>query len=521
MEELEEVELISLGLNEKIIPYKIKEFSLERLLQSKFSRNKIELKSSTKVHKNRRPIIAVTRDSEGRVYSIESETNRFQSERQIDFGDMPVFGDAWLPDRVMQTVPLYVSPERVSRRRLSRDYVHLPSELTDLLSEGILRTSGTNPTDYSVLMSVTERHGNHPLEGRTGVLLYKGKPVVVRIDGKEFLVEIKGVGCPDGDNSRIEQIHRSDYFGSGDEEYGGFDEKEGKREFRNLEIQRMRKTRTFLAGEAVRAAAVIYYETEKTNLLNETNTIRQAYLIRLTPSNIRSSFNSNPSFPKIPDREILLTTSVGQQYAELAKLEEVLLHSTIHPENIVWTGSSYVLTDFADCRRLRDIRDPHDFLRQVLEKIEEVPGITERGKTNFYSTLVNGLGVQWDTTTGYKGFIEAIWSGFFAPLVYAQRKGTDRRAREREESHRDILRIRRNKALMHIDIEGAKSFLEDEMRVLKHIDEPIAARSLRIAQDRVAYLETQLKDGTELTARFERNPNTFYRLFYLPYMKSS
>ena len=96
-------------------------------------------------------------------------------------------------------------------------------------------------------------------------------------------------------------------------------------------------------------------------------------MIRLAPSNIRSSFNSNPNFPHIEDRETVLAKSVGKQYAELAKSREGLLHSTIHPENILWTGSTYVLTDFADCRRLSQIEDPHDFLRQVLEKIKEVP----------------------------------------------------------------------------------------------------------------------------------------------------
>ena len=155
-------------------------------------------------------LVGLVRDEFDRIQRIESLTNRFQSERNISYENIPIFaGPVWLPDRIMQDIPLYVSGERAIERTFTDDYHTLPKDLTAILESGMLRTSGERPTDYSILMSVTEHNGNMPPEGRTGVLLYRGEPVTVEIDGKEFVVEIKGVGCPDGNNTRKEEMTRS------------------------------------------------------------------------------------------------------------------------------------------------------------------------------------------------------------------------------------------------------------------------------------------------------------------------
>jgi hypothetical protein len=499
-----------------------KKYSLEYLLIREKFLEKTQKPKKTVSVRNR--LLAVVRDSTGNIQEIESSNNRFQSERNIDYSGVPImFGPGWLPDRVMKDVPLYVSNEQVQARQSSEDYQSLPQDLTEMLSQGILRTSGNRRTDYSVLMSVTEHNEGKPAEGRTGILLHKGKPIVAEIDGKKFVVEIKGVGCPDGNNDRIEQMSHSDYFGQGSEEYGGFDLEEAKREFENLEIQRKRKTRTFTDGNGVRVVGLVSYLTPKTYRNGETKNVEQGYLIRLAPSNIRSSFNSNPNFPHIVDRETLLATSVGKQYAELAKLEEGLLHSTIHPENILWTGSTYVLTDFADCKRLSQIEDPHDFLRQVLEKIKEVPGLTERGVNLFYSTIADELGVSWDTQSGYKGFIESLWRSHFAPRVYQSRKGKESRAQREIDGARDYMKKygkNKNQPLFHLYVTSAKHFLEEEIDLLQHIDTPEAKRSVRVAQKRIAYLDTQLDSQADINRKFKQNPNSYYGLYVLPYMKT-
>ncbi|MBT6518517.1 hypothetical protein HOK51_01640 [Candidatus Woesearchaeota archaeon] len=334
---------------------------------------------------------------------------------------MGIFGGQWYPHRVMKVVPLEVSNERVKEIISTDDYSKLPQNLKTILTQGILRTSKTQTTDYSILMSVTDYEDHNPLEGRTGVLLYQGEPVSVEIGGKEFVVEIKGVGCPDGDNTKTDDVIRSGYFGQSVKRFGCASESEGKRELENLELQRKENAKTFLEGDSVRAAGVFIYEND-VDYGYSSDRQDQAYLIRLAPSNVRSSFNSNPAFPKPENREMLLAKTLGKHYAELAKLDGILLHSTIHPENILFTGSKYVLTDFADCRRLDQIEKPLDFLKQVLEKISEVPNFSEQAQNRFYETIATELNADWNIESGYEGFIDSIWRCFFAEKVFEIRK---------------------------------------------------------------------------------------------------
>jgi hypothetical protein len=433
-------------------------------------------------------LVGLVRDEFDKIQKLEATTNRFQSERNISYENALIFGPGWLSDRVMQDIPLYLSDERVSERIFTDDYHVLPKDLTSILETGMLRTSGNQATDYSILMSVTEHNGGNPPEGRTGVLLYKGEPIRVEINGKEFVVEIKGVGCPDGDNTRTDEMSRSGYFGQSVKRYGSATEGEGRRELGNIEFQRGKGSKTFQDGDSVRAAGLFIYDNDVDYGWNSDERQDQAYLIRLAPSNVRSSFNSNPAFPKIADRETLLATTLGQHYAELASLEGTLLHSTIHPENILFTGSRYVMTDFADCRRLDQLEDPHDFLRQVLEKVVEVPGLSEDGVNLFYDTIAIGLGVEWDKQTGYDGFIESIWSGFFSPRVFEERKKAN---------------IPYEKAVRDVE-EYCKTADEFEQEIADKIPERIAdykARRDRISQSmantrtRVSELEAVGDDG--------------------------
>lgn len=55
--------------------------------------------------------------------------------------------------------------------------------------------------------------------------------------------------------------------------------------------------------------------------------------------------------------------------------------------------------------------------------------------------------------------------------------------------------------------------------MLRHIDDPVATESLQIATQRTAYLTSQLVDDTHIQEQFRQNPNSFYDLFILPYMR--
>jgi hypothetical protein len=467
---------------------------------------------------NNRYLIGLTRDESDKIKEVFSPSDIFRSQRNLAFFESAMFY-GWNPDRRMQIVPLYLSSERVIKSLFTVDYRCLPNELTDMLKREIIRTSGNTPTKFSVLMSVAESKVGDPPEGRTGAILYNGNPIIVEINGKEFIVEVKGVGSPDGDNTRTRPMIRYGYFGQSVTRYGSVTRSQGEREFKNLEFQRNKGSKTFISGESPRAAALFIYVND-VEYGYDFQREDQAYLLRLSPGNIRSSYNQNPNFPKLKNRGKILTSSIAKHYAELAKLEGMLLHSTIHPENILRTGSGYVLTDFADCRRLDQIDDPHNFLSDVLDIIKEVPGIGENAADNFYSTLAQELGVQWDRSTGYNGFIEAIWSGFFAQRVYDIRKGQDKHAQKQIKSGKSLLEpyIQEDKPISDFFINGVKNFLEKEIDLLQYVNTPEAKQSLRIAGERVAYLNSQLIDSTDINNRFKQDSESFFQLLKLPYM---
>ena len=467
-------------------------------------------------------LIGLTRDESNKIKEVFSPSNTFVSQRNLAHYEFAmIYG--WNPDRKMQIVPLYLSPERVIKSLFSDDYRCLPSELTDVLKLGIIRTSGNTPTNFSALMSVAESKVGDPPEGRTGAILYNGEPVIVEINGKELIVEVKGVGSPDGDNTRTRSMIRYGYFGQSFTRYGSVTKSQGEREFENLEFQRNKGSKTFISGESVRAAALFIYVND-VEYGYDFQRENQAYLLRLSSGNIRSSYNQNPNFPKLKNRGRTLTSSIAKHYAELAKLEGTLLHSTIHPENVIRTGSGYVLTDFADCRRLDQIDDSHNFLNSVLDKIKEVPRISENAVDNFYSTLARELGVQWDRSTGYNGFVEAIWGGFFAQRVYDIRKGQDKHAQKQIKSGKSLLKDyiacynQKDKPITDFFINGAKNFLEKEIDLLQHVNTTEAKQSLRIAVERVAYLNSQLIDSTEINNKFKQDSESLFQLLKLPYM---
>lgn len=462
-------------------------------------------------------LVGLVRNEHNRIKRISSSNTSFRSQRNIDWKGMPVFFTGWISDRVIQEVPLYVSGEQILEIIVSNDYEYLPTSLKEVLDKGLLRTSGVKRTNYSVLMSVSQSEDSKPCEGRTGVLLHNHKPVVVKLDGKNFLVEIKGVGCPDGVNGRCLKMHRYDYFGDSSENYGSFAFNEALREYKILEVQRKRSLESFVGGESVRAVALFEFVYQAKKNDGEKVKSKNGYLIRFTPSNIRSSYNSNPAFSK--HDELKLARDIGKQWALLAKIPECLLHTNIHPENIVWTGNSYVLTDFADCRKLRDFDDPYDFLTQALQKIREVPGLTKVGETGFYNIIAEELGVEWNKRKDYSGFIECVWSGFFASKVYKLRRGKYDRAQREIKAFKEKLRDNnKRKPLSFIFIEGARKFLEKEINLLKHIDDEIAQDSLDVARKRLSYIMTQLKNSSDINKKFKQDPSNYYDLYLLPYM---
>ncbi len=471
--------------------------------------------------KSKKRFLKLIRDKAGKMTQKESDNPNFNSDRNLSHYDFTgFFGDGWKGEREMQEVPLYLSDEIVTNSIFTEDYESLSDELKDVFNNGLLRTFGSKPSEYSVLMSVTSRNGNHIPEGRTGTLLHKGNPVIVEIDGKDYVIEMKGVGSPDGKNDRLELMLRSDYFGQGEEQIGGFDLEECKKEFENLEL--LRQTQVVKEGNGVRALAKKDYSIEVENKLGEKKRRNLSLLLRLAPSNIRSSYSTNSAINDDEDRDTRLPVDIGKQYAQLAKLDDHLLHHTIHPENIVNTGEGYTLTDFADCSKLRDLENPYHFLKQVIEKIREVPGLTQEGIDRFYSTISQELGVDFDVTKGYEGFIDSIWGKYFANLVYENWKGKKERKNMSREGVKSIVSSSRkygkSDEIPHYVIAGIRNDLLDEENLLKYVNTPEAIKSLEIARKRIDYLTKQLDDPRDINEKYGENPYFLANYLMLPYM---
>ncbi len=480
------------------------------LIQMQFPRN---LKN---IVPKKKYLLAVLRDERGSIETVESDTNAFESER--DFTGQQLMFNEWNSERRAEVVPLYHCTSPITGGEKSAEYTCLPAEVAELFSQGTLRTHPGESTEYSALMMVAPNKGRKPDEGRTGILLKNAVPVIVTVEGKEYLVELKGIGRPDGKYDANTTLSRTVSGQSGEMVYGDLAAMDAAKEFYCFERAVQGNISAFIEGESPRAVGYISQRM---------GGYENSVLIRLTPSSVRSSFNHNPDMPQLRDRNDTLATDIGREWAQLAKLKKVLLHENIHPENMVFTGTSYVLTDFADVECLESVVEEEgsakEYIKRVLSKISEVPGLGKAGQNQFYGAIAQELGVDWDCSTGYDAFIEAIWSGYFAPRVYALKEGNASCAQRQVDAAQGLrdMNVKHKEggfALDYFYIECTRTFLQQEMDVLRHVHSPQAQESLAIAQQRVGYLASQLQDGTQINAEFERDPQSFYSLFFLPYM---
>lgn len=223
------------------------------------------------------------RDDSGHLTPIHSKSNQLNSIRNL--GDFFGFMGGWIADRRLTQIPLSeVSYDNFSIDLKSDDYTALPQSLRKLFEQKkVLVTAASdkaNQSDFSALIPVAHQsNGLH--EGRTGVLLYRGEPITVKFEGKEFLVELKGVGTPEGgfDYNYKQRFIR-----------GGLAPSYAQFEFNAIESDRTGNPR-FNEGDSVRVAGSISFDSQKG---------RQAYLIRFSPGSIRSSFRENNDL-NIPD----------------------------------------------------------------------------------------------------------------------------------------------------------------------------------------------------------------------------
>lgn len=327
-------------------------------------------------------LIGFNRNQDEKIINIFSDSNRVESKRNFGNYDFEKNNNqVWDSVRLAKIVPLnVVEKERRSFKR-SGDYPLLPGHLKEILDQKMLFTSVGN-SDYSALMYIGS--GELPM-GRTGVLLYHGEPVVVAIDGKEFIVEIKGIGMPTGKEVK-EPMRRTTVFTSRNKKLGGLEVDEGVREYRNLELIR-NQLYSFVSSDSVRGVALMTYKNEIPYDGGKCHD--QAYLVRLSPSTIRASYRNSAIVNYDPS---LVAQCLGCQLGKLMAMD--LVHNAPHPENLVKVNRGFVLTDFADMRLISEIENP-DIIDEIFECVNEIEGIEGKDIGIFYREFAYGLGIRW------------------------------------------------------------------------------------------------------------------------------
>ena len=330
---------------------------------------------------------------------------------------------SWDTQREIRQIPLAILPVKRPSLRKTDDWNSLPPEVAGFFDAGnILVTSPLGKRSrYSVLMAVTPTNEIRLSQGRSGVLLKDGLPIVVSINGKEFVVELKGCGNADGGFAYEDERLR-----------GGVSPSASESEFNNLEAQRTGNVK-FAAGKTVRALANIQFDSPQG---------RQGYILRLSPGSIRASYRFDDSFSfwKKPRWTRRMACAMGNEMGE--KLAHGLVLLT-HVENFIADnkGSEYYLTDFSDIRSL--IQFPTEIegvrlslfhaLLKSLQRAEEIPGFRkEDGMKDFISGLADALltygkisptqAQMLHQCKEFDGIRDVLWESFLALDYYRAMK---------------------------------------------------------------------------------------------------
>ena len=348
--------------------------------------------------KDKNILLGFMRDGAGKIQPVFSGSAEFKSHRrglEFDGSLMRLIGGHWVPDREIRDIPLLFlgagDGVRFDKVRKSADWPFLPDDLKEILDSGnLLVTAGPDArkSRYSLLMAVNLSGGPGREEGRSGVLMRDGMPVVIDIDGKEFVLEVKGVGNVDGGYD----LKETKLLGGAKEimlrGVGQVEETSG--EWAGLESQR--RTTRFSQGRTVRAVTDIWFSLDGR---------RQGYLLRLSPGSIRGSYSENDAFEF--NRQGAAVTrmayDLGRQMGE--RLGAGFVPST-HPENLVAvnSGEEYILTDYSDVLPIysfpreieSEVYDLFELLESSLGSVDQIPGYGQyQGFDAFRVGLAEGL----------------------------------------------------------------------------------------------------------------------------------
>lgn len=288
------------------------------------------------------------------------------------------------PPRVAMEVPLIPVKTKAVLNRDESAFKSLPHELQGLIESGYTLT--TEPSlrgiagkyyadgpdsalyHYSALIVGDERG-----QGRTGVLLKDGIPVLVKIDGKECFIEIKGVGL--ATQAPIENFVHSRREGS--IRLGRAYKDEVEREFKWGNLLR---TKIFQNGDLSRPFMGVllpeFVAREQRYLDQDVNdTVLAGQVFRFSSSTRRMAYSKNSAYGPSYNRRPILRQKALEFYGELfARLhlvppQSASMHDSPHPQNFIYfpVEDRFVITDFSDI----DAIERYDYLTPELPNVDQ------------------------------------------------------------------------------------------------------------------------------------------------------
>lgn len=246
---------------------------------------------------------------------------------------------------------------------LTADAAYLPRSVSEVIEGGrSFVTSRDTATEFSVLMYP---RSDNPETSRGGVLLKRSgaslQPILATIDGSEYLLELKGCGCPIGGFGGY-HLRRTTPKGCHFHLAGALGFPGAVAEFEGLEARRAAASATGAPLE-MRAVGVCRY-SHPAALAGEP----LGQVLRLCPSSLRASFSRNEALDKIlavDDRVVSWT--LGRESASLLECADPRLHRNPSLNNLCYVASDcYVLTDLEACPPLSMGYEALDFEDSVV-----------------------------------------------------------------------------------------------------------------------------------------------------------
>lgn len=260
--------------------------------------------------------------------------------------------------------------------------------------------------------------------GRTGVVMVGEngsiRPLTVQVDGRQFVIEVKGCGMKSGGFGKM-------HFRTGrDIITGGAEKEQAENEFYRLQDDKRE--------DAPKAVGSILFSN---------NGYEQGYIIRLTPSTVRAAYSDNECYPQIemPDIVERVLPMYTQQLADhIYSTTPKVLDRSSHTENLlIWGDGEFSFTDYSDHVAFTDKYFPHEenhggymtpkqMLKYYIEMVKEIPGyVADRDKVLYYDSLNRAfqgkgatLGVE--ITDEPEQVIQKVWERSMAYQVFSARR---------------------------------------------------------------------------------------------------